>query len=524
MNPTACPLADLLTGIAPAEAVVASADIVVRGLALDSRNVHKGDAFFALAGTTAHGITFAPKAVEKGAVAILAERDESKNGKRGGEAVGPRSSALGPVPEIWIDNLHAQVGEIAARFFGRPSESLRVIGVTGTNGKTSIVQLLASALHGLGARAATIGTLGAGLVGAIREGERTTPDAISVQALLAEFRDVGASHVAMEVSSHAVAQGRVNAVTFDVAAFTNLTRDHLDYHGTMEAYGAAKAKLFAWPGLRAAVINIDDAFGCELATKFAQMTNRHPGHGLARSNAQGRTELLRYGVDNGAADIVATNVRTSGDGLHFHLRTPWGEGEIATRLLGRFNVANLLAVAGCLGALGYDFAQIRGVLAASVPVVGRMNRLGGGDAPLVVVDYAHTPDALEQALTNLRAHCAGRLICVFGAGGERDQGKRPQMAAIAERLADRVIVTDDNPRNENGDAIVAQIVEGFVRRDTIVVQRDRAQAIALALREARVGDIVLIAGKGHEPYQEIAGIKHPFDDLDVARKALEARA
>jgi len=500
MSPKPRPLSELLAGIAPADALAASGDIVVRGFALDSRRVHEGDAFFALAGTTAHGITFAPKAVASGAVVVLAENTESAR---------PASTGKGTagVPEIWIDGLHDQVGEIAARFFDRPSQSLRVIGVTGTNGKTSIVQLLANALQSLGARAATIGTLGAGLVGAVREGERTTPDAISVQALLAEFRDAGASHVAMEVSSHAVAQGRVNAVTFDVAAFTNLTRDHLDYHGTMEAYGAAKAKLFAWPNLRAAVINIDDAFGRRLMANLPQAVRG-----------------LSYSVDNAEAAIVATNVRTSGDGLNFHLRTPWGEGDIATSLLGRFNVANLLAVAGCLGALGCGFAQIRDALTSAQPVIGRMNRLGGGAAPLVVVDYAHTPDALEQALTNLRAHCEGALICVFGAGGERDQGKRPQMAAIAERLADRVIVTDDNPRGENGDVIVAQIVAGFVHRESVVVQRDRAQAIALALREAKAGDVVLIAGKGHEPYQEVAGIKHPFDDLAVARKALEARA
>jgi UDP-N-acetylmuramoyl-L-alanyl-D-glutamate--2,6-diaminopimelate ligase len=498
MSPTARPLSELLAGIAPAKSLAASGDIVVRGLALDSRRVRAGDAFFALAGTTAHGITFAPKAVQNGAIAVLAEKTQG------------RQTALqgaGDVPEIWIEGLHEQVGEVAARFFARPSESLRVIGVTGTNGKTSIVQLLAAALDRLGARAATIGTLGAGVVGALREGERTTPDAISVQALLAEFRDEGVSHVAMEVSSHAVSQGRVNAVTFDVAAFTNLTRDHLDYHGTMAAYGEAKARLFAWPGLRAAVINVDDAFGREL---------------VARLPAQ--VQGLRYGVDHADAEIAATEVRTSGEGLHFHMRTPWGEGDIATSLLGRFNVANLLAVAGCLGALGYDFAQIRDALANAQPVVGRMNRLGGGTAPLVVVDYAHTPDALEQALANLRAHCEGKLICVFGTGGERDQGKRPQMAAIAEALADRVIVTDDNPRGEDGDAIVAQIVAGFARRDAILVQRDRAEAIALALREAQAGDVVLIAGKGHEPYQEIAGIKHPFDDLAVARKALEARA
>jgi UDP-N-acetylmuramoyl-L-alanyl-D-glutamate--2,6-diaminopimelate ligase len=498
-------LGDLLEGIAAQDAITQAGDIVVRGLSLDSRRVHAGDAFFALRGSTSHGIEFAPTAMAHGASVVLGEAPAPA----AFSGLGTRDSGLGKavVPVVWIGGLHAQVSEIAARFFARPSASLHVIGVTGTNGKTSIVQLLASALQNLDARAATIGTLGAGLVGAVREGERTTPDAISVQALLAEFRDAGASHVAMEVSSHAVAQGRVNAVAFEVAAFTNLTRDHLDYHGTMQAYGAAKAKLFAWPGLRAAVINIDDAFGLELVAAL-------PPSVLG----------LRYGIDNGNADVAASAVRTSGDGLSFHLRTPWGEGEVATALLGRFNVANLLAVAGCLGALGFTFTQIHNALTRSKPVVGRMNRLGGGATALIVIDYAHTPDALEQALQNLRAHCTGTLICVFGCGGERDQGKRPQMAAIAERGADRVIVTDDNPRREDGDAIVAQIVAGFARPQAVVVQRDRKRAIALALDQAKPGDVVLIAGKGHEPYQEIGGVKYPFDDMDVARQLLEARS
>jgi UDP-N-acetylmuramoyl-L-alanyl-D-glutamate--2,6-diaminopimelate ligase len=366
--------------------------------------------------------------------------------------------------------------------------------------------LLAAALEHLGARAATIGTLGAGRVGAIESGERTTPDAISVQALLARFVDEGASHVTMEVSSHALAQGRVNAIDFEVAVFTNLTRDHLDYHGTMQNYGAAKAKLFAWTSLRSAVVNVDDAFGRELAVQL-------PGH----------VRLLRYAIE-AQADVRASNVRTSDDGLGFTLTTPWGAGEIASPLLGRFNVYNLLAVAGCLGALGYTFAQIQTALAKLQPVAGRMNRLGGGESPLVVVDYAHTPDALEQALTSLRAHTSGKLICVFGCGGERDIGKRPQMGAIAEALADEIYVTDDNPRGENGDAIVAQILAGLSHAQRAHVQRDRAAAIAQALREAVAGDAVLIAGKGHEPYQEIAGIKHPFDDLVVAQRVLGERA
>ncbi len=484
-------LAELLDRIAD---TARAGDIVVTGLTLDSR------AFIALRGTTAHGVTFAPAALASGASAVIAEAPAPP-------AFAADALSTSAAPFFWIDDLRAQVGEIAARFFARPSASLDVIGVTGTNGKTSTVQLLAQALELLGARAATIGTLGAGLVGAIRAGERTTPDAVSVQGLLAEFRDGGASHVAMEVSSHALEQGRVNAVDFDVAVFTNLTRDHLDYHGTMQAYGAAKSKLFAWPGLRAAAINADDAFGRELAARLPSQVQR-----------------LRYAID-AEAEIRAAAVRTGGAGLAFSLHTPWGDGAIESPLLGRFNVFNLMAVAACLGALGYTFAQIQNVLPRLAPVAGRMNRLGGtARVPLAVIDYAHTPDALEQALTSLRAHCAAKLVCVFGCGGERDAGKRPLMGAIAERLADRVIVTDDNPRGENGDAIVKQIVAGLSRPERAVVERDRAAAIGFALRSAQPGDVVLIAGKGHEPYQEIAGRKLPFDDLDVARRALEARA
>jgi len=496
-------LRELLDGIADA-----ASDIRVSGLTLDSRRVRAGDAFVALRGASAHGITFAPAALAQGASAVIAE----------GPAPVAFESAGAPI--VWVDNLRDRAGEIAARFFERPSAALHVIGVTGTNGKTSIVQLLAAALESLGARAATIGTLGAGLVGAVEAGERTTPDAISVHGLLAQFRDAGASHVAMEVSSHALDQGRVNEVDFEVAVFTNLTRDHLDYHGTMDAYGAAKAKLFAWPGLRSAVINADDAFGRELAAKIAPFQSSTTSPCAA---GEGKPQCLRYAIDT-EAEIRARNVRTHGDGLGFDLVTPWGEGAIDSRLLGRFNVYNLLAVAGSLGALGYTFVQIQNALSQLRPVSGRMNRLGGGALPLVVIDYAHTPDALEQALTSLRAHCAGKLICVFGCGGERDAGKRPQMGAIAERLADEIVVTDDNPRGEDGDAIVAQILAGLAHVQRAHVRRDRAAAIALALREARAGDVVLIAGKGHEPYQEIGGVKRAFDDADVARRALDAYA
>jgi UDP-N-acetylmuramoyl-L-alanyl-D-glutamate--2,6-diaminopimelate ligase len=342
--------------------------------------------------------------------------------------------------------------------------------------------------------------------GQLREGERTTPDAISVQALLADFRDAEVSHVAMEVSSHALEQGRVGAVDFEVAAFTNLTRDHLDYHGSMQAYGAAKAKLFAWPELRSAVVNIDDAFGRELAAQLPA-----------------GVQPLRFSMmDDSDAEIAASAIVTSAEGLAFRLRTPWGVRAINSHLLGRFNVANLLAVVGCLGALGEPFSRIVVAVEQLQPVNGRMNRLGGlYGLPLVVVDYAHTPDALEQALNAVRAHCAGKLICVFGCGGERDAGKRPLMGAIAARLADVAIVTDDNPRGEDGDAIVAQIVAGMASARAMTVERDRASAIGQALQLARSGDVVLIAGKGHETYQEGAAGKRPFDDLAVAHAALE---
>jgi UDP-N-acetylmuramoyl-L-alanyl-D-glutamate--2,6-diaminopimelate ligase len=485
----------LLMGIADAQVAQArgAARIVVSGLSLDSRRVRRGDAFFALRGTQGHGIEFAAGAVQRGAQVVLAEAPAVD--------VAPLD-----VPLLWIDGLRDQVGEIAARFYDRPTEAMRVIGITGTNGKTSCVQMLAQALTFLGHRTASIGTLGAGLHGKLVDGERTTPDAITVQQQLAGFRDAGASHVAMEVSSHALEQGRVSAVDFEVAGFTNLTRDHLDYHGSMEAYGAAKAKLFAWPGLRAAVIDIDDAFGADLvATLPADV------------------QALRVSsADAAHADVAARSVVTSAEGLVFQLHTPWGIRAIHSRLLGRFNVANLLTVAACLGALGEPFAGIVAALENLQPVNGRMSRLGGlRDAPLVVVDYAHTPDALEQALIALRAHCAGRLICVFGCGGERDAGKRPLMGEIVARLADVAIVTDDNPRGEDGDAIVAQIVAGMHRAASMAVERDRAKAIAQALQLAHAGDVVLVAGKGHETYQESAAGKRPFDDMAVAQAALE---
>jgi UDP-N-acetylmuramoyl-L-alanyl-D-glutamate--2,6-diaminopimelate ligase len=371
------------------------------------------------------------------------------------------------------------------------------------------VQLIAQALSLHGDTVGTIGTLGAGLYGAHVAGERTTPDTIAVHRLLAGMRDAGATHVAMEVSSHALEQGRVDEVAFRVAVFTNLTRDHLDYHGTMDAYGRAKAKLFAWPTLQAVVVNLDDEYGPRLLETAAEGVHR--------------IGLSSRGV--AAASLRAEHTTLSPEGLHFDLVEGSERFDVASPLLGRFNVDNLLAVAGSLRALGWSLADIADVLPKLSPVDGRMSRVGGSHGqPLLVVDYAHTPDALEQALSSLREHTPGRLTCVFGCGGDRDRGKRAQMAAIAERGADRVIVTDDNPRREDGDAIVLDILAGFDKPSLVTVQRDRAAAIALALQGAGGNDILLIAGKGHEAYQEIAGVKYPFDDLAIARAALEVRS
>jgi UDP-N-acetylmuramoyl-L-alanyl-D-glutamate--2,6-diaminopimelate ligase len=483
------PLSQLLPGVALAR------DAQVSGLVMDSRAVRPGDAFVAIAGFGAHGLGFVEQARANGAAAILFE---------------PPAPAELPAPAdaIAVPGLRARMGAMADQFHGHPSQTMTMVGVTGTNGKTSTVQLLAQALQRLGTRSGSIGTLGVGLYGDVVPTGFTTPLVLQTHALLAQLRDAGAQAVAMEVSSHALDQGRVDAVHFDVAVFTNLTRDHLDYHGDMARYGAAKARLFATPGLKSAVVNLDDAFGRAL------LGTLDPA-------------LRRIGVSSrgqAGATVRAEGLRLDARGIGFDLLIGEARHPVQSALLGRFNVDNLLAVAGALHALDVAPARIAATLSQLQPIRGRMNRLGGHDAqPLLVVDYAHTPDALEQALDSLRGHAQGRLLCVFGCGGERDTGKRPQMAAIAQRLADAVIVTDDNPRGEDGDRIVADILAGFTDPHTVRVQRDRARAIAQAVAEAGADDIVLIAGKGHEPYQEIAGVRHPFDDTEVAAQALQAR-
>ncbi len=467
-------------------------EVTVSGLVMDSRQVRAGDAFVAIAGFGTHGLAFAGQAREAGAAAILFE---------------PPAPAEYPAPDgaIAVPGLRARLGAMGDLFHGHPSHAMTMVGVTGTNGKTSTVQLLAQAWHLRGVRSGSVGTLGAGLHGEVRPTGFTTPLVLDMHALLGGLRDAGAEAVAMEVSSHALDQGRVDGVHYDVAAFTNLTRDHLDYHGDMEAYGQAKSKLFFREGLKAAVLNLDDPYVRALAGRLPE------GVRVLGVSSRGHADAV----------LQARALRFDARGIGFELCAGDQAHPVQSPLLGRFNVDNLLAVAGVLHALGDSAGAVAGLLSQLQPVAGRMNRLGGdGVRPLVVVDYAHTPDALEQALSSLRAHARSRLTCVFGCGGERDSGKRPMMARIAEQHADQVVVTDDNPRGEDGAAIVSGILAGFCRPQAVQVQRDRAIAIADAIARSGPQDVVLVAGKGHEPYQEIAGVRHPFDDTAVAGEAL----
>ncbi|MHB1140714.1 MAG: UDP-N-acetylmuramoyl-L-alanyl-D-glutamate--2,6-diaminopimelate ligase [Sulfuricaulis sp.] len=485
MTRPATDLRELLEGMARVPGV---ANRAVRGLQTDSRRVQPGDLFLALPGMVADGRDYIGDAVASGAGAIAYETDD-----------GYRLSGA-PVPVFGISGLRHRIGVIADRFYGAPSHRLVVVGVTGTNGKTTCTQLLAQALDQPPRRCAVIGTLGGGFPGALNASIHTTPDAVTVQRLLADFLEQGAAHVAVEVSSHALEQGRVSGVRFHVAVFTNLTRDHLDYHGDMESYGRAKARLFAHEGLQYAVINHDDDFGRRLLADIAAPVT-----------------VLSYGIEGG--DVRAREVRPSPEGLWLRIQTPQGETELRSPLIGYFNVYNLLAVLATLLALGVELKDAVARLARAQAPAGRAERFGGARGlPLVVVDYAHTPDALEKILTALREHTRGKLCCVFGCGGDRDRGKRPLMGEIAERLADVVLLTDDNPRHESGDAIIADIAGGMRAAPRVI--RDRRNAIATAIQGATEGDIVLVAGKGHEDYQQIGDERRPYSDRDTVRKLI----
>ncbi len=485
-------------------------------LRLDSRAVRPGDIFVALPGTRADGRRFIDEAVQRGAKAVLLEA----------HGCGPQEP---PVPTLAVEGLGSALGRIAAEFHGRPSERLLTIGVTGTNGKTSSSQWIAEVLSTTGRPCAVIGTLGAGFPGQpglAPEGPvLTTPDPLALQQLARRLLDAGAQALAMEVSSIGLAQHRVEGMAFDIALFTNLTRDHLDAHGSMAAYAAAKARLFAWPGLARAVLNLDDDFGRELALGCVARGIGVIGYGLAGGAAPSGL----------AFELQGAVLEQDAEGQRFEIRVLRGGAVVQrlparTALVGRFNIANLLGVLGVAMAAGMAPAQALAPLQRLAPPAGRMQRVepaAGRGGPLALVDYAHTPDALVQALAALRPLAqarGGQLWVVVGAGGDRDAGKRPLMAAAAVQGADRVLLTSDNPRSEPPEAILDQMVAGAAAAPGLEREADRAVAIARAIAAAADADVVLIAGKGHEGYQEAGGVRLPFSDAGHAAAALAARA
>jgi UDP-N-acetylmuramoyl-L-alanyl-D-glutamate--2,6-diaminopimelate ligase len=491
-------LGQLLAGIAP---VPPALDRAVRGLTLDSRNLQPGELFLACAGSSDHGLRHLPQARAAGACAIL------------WEPPAPRDCELatGAADLLCVPGLRRQAGLIASRFYGEPAQGLQVIGVTGTDGKTSCSHFLAQCLSEPQRPCGLIGTLGAGSLQALTPNIHTTPDPILLQRTLAGFRDQGLAHVAMEVSSHALDQGRVSGIAFRVGVLTNLTRDHLDYHGDLQAYRAAKTRLFQESMLGAAVLNADDELGREL---LGCVTMPRVAYAVEAVRVARAAERF----------VIAEELVLDGDGLRLSVATSWGAGRLRSALLGRFNASNLLAVLATLLELGLTLDDALSRLSRLSTAPGRMERFGGTGQPLAVVDYAHTPHALGQALGALREHTAGRLWCVFGCGGDRDRGKRAEMARAAEHWADRVIVTDDNPRTEDPEGIVADILRGFAHQDAFTVERDRASAIALALHEADPEDVVLVAGKGHEDYQIVGTRRLPFSDRDCVQRLLAAGA
>lgn len=474
---------------------------VVR-LVTDSRLVQAGDTFVAYPGARTDGRQFIAQAIANGANAVLWEAknfvwDESWQ-----------------VPHLAISDLSRQLGAIADHVYGSPSGRLWMIAVTGTNGKTSCSHWIAQALTAAGCKSALLGTLGNGFPGELQATTHTTPEAASVHGLLADYAARGAQAVAMEVSSHALAQGRVNGVHYDVALLTNLSRDHLDYHGDMHSYASSKRRLFDWAHLGHAVLNLDDAYGMELAEALRDAEVEVVGYGLG-------ADALQLAERLGIRMVFARELEMNARGMTLQIQSSWGVAVLHSGLVGRFNAANLLGSLAVLLVSGISLADAVQALARQQAVAGRMQTLGGNGKPTVVVDYAHTPDALEKVLLALRevtVSAGGRLICVFGCGGDRDRGKRPMMGTVVSKLADEGIVTSDNPRSEDAQSIINAIVTGM--QDGYEVIADRSLAIAYGIAQAAARDTVLIAGKGHEDYQEINGIKHPFSDWAVAQEAL----
>jgi len=467
------------------EHVDSNDEVTIRGLCFDNRRVNPGDLFFAIPGASHDARAFIPDAISRGASAVIAEA--------GGDL--PTNAS---VPIIEVTELKKHLSEIAARFYEFPANDLHLIGVTGTNGKTTCCYALASLLKN--EFCAHIGTLGAGFIDDLQPTGFTTPDAIQLQQTLSFLRENHARYVAIEVSSHALAEHRVAAVPIETAIFTNLTQDHLDYHGTMEAYANAKMQLFTRDGLQHAIINADDPLVDTLEKRIAS-----------------DVAVYRYSLHDSNSACYLTDLVLSHEGIKASVVTPFGGGELVSPLLGRFNASNLLAVLTAMLCLGVDIEEALARIHHFTGPPGRMQRATFADKH-VVVDYAHTPDALLQVLTTLREHCTGELTCVVGCGGNRDQKKRAPMGRIGETHADRLILTNDNPRFEAPEAIINDMLAGLKDPKRATVIFDRKEAIGHAFACAKPGDMILIAGRGHECYQEIAGRKFPFSDIDTIAK------
>jgi len=522
--------------------------VSITRLTSDSRMVQAGDTFVAYPGTQADGRNFIMQAIERGANAVI------------WDAHGFEWNGKWTVPNLAVHDLKQQAGFLADHVYGHPSQKLWMVGVTGTNGKTSISHWLSRTFNALGRKSAVLGTLGNGFPAALQATANTTPDALLVHGLLAEYEQQGAQSVAMEVSSHALVQGRVNGVNFDVALLTNLTRDHLDFHGDMQSYAAAKRRLFDWEKLKYAVLNLDDDFGAELAEELVlgdaspsplpNPLSETTSHSTRLQNTAAKSlvipqagegandplrgysnlEVIGYGLDNeslklaerlGIRMVYGTLAHFDAQGLILQLHTSWGAAAMQSKLIGRFNASNLLGALAVLlvSEVGLDDAARE--LGLQKAVAGRMQTLGSKGTPAVVVDYAHTPDALEKVLNTLREvtePSGGKVICVFGCGGDRDRGKRPMMGTVASKFADVRIITSDNPRSEEPREIINAIVAGMQGEYQVI--EDRARAITHAINKAQANDTVLLAGKGHEDYQEIKGERHPFSDGEIAHRAL----
>lgn len=486
--------------------IPAEYDKLITGISLDSRSTKTNDLFFALPGTQTDGAEFINSAKNKGAIAVLLHTNNKEEEPFQSHVKELKKNTINinhEFPIIPIFQLTEKVGKIASKFYGDPSQKMKIIGVTGTSGKTSITQFIANSLSMTGRPAGVIGTLGYGLANQLQAGELTSPDAITLQKELAELYALGAQYVAVEASSHGLAQSRLNGVMIDIGIFSNLSRDHLDYHQTMSDYARAKHLLFERSDLKYGVFNLDDNYGLQWATEYKDILTCY---GIT-------LDINHYHQKTIPNIICADKIHFNENGLTASIMTPWGDGLLTSKLLGRFNLVNLLSVVATLGILEIPFDDIITTIAQLTSLPGRMQTLGGGEQPLIVIDYAHKPDALSNVLQTLREYCKDKLWCVFGCGGNRDRGKRPIMGRIATTYADEVILTDDNPREEQPHEIIADIVSGIANPNQVVIEHDRARAIEHVLACAKPGDVVLIAGKGHEMYQIIGKEKKPFSDL-----------